>query len=278
MIINEQELQYHNLLQEVLDCGKENMDRTGVGTLSLFRPTTMQFYLNDGKEFPLFTKKFVNFNAIVKELLWFLSGSNNINDLDSSIWNQWSNEEGSLGNLYGSHFRNINGQDPYMDIANQIKEDPHSRRHCMSTWRVDWIPESGVSFKDNIKNGKSSLAPCHGSFIMFYVNDDNELDLSTIQRSGDLGLGVFFNIPSYALLLMITAKLTGYKAGTVFYDIGNAHIYKNHLDGIKEYLSRPFLHKSPSVVIDTYEGIPTFNDINLIDYQYQPKIKLPVAI
>lgn len=277
-MLNEHELQYHNLLEEVLECGKKNIDRTGTGTLSLFRPTTMQFYIDGGNNFPLFTKKFVNFKAIVKELLWFLSGSNNINDLDSNIWNEWSSGDGSLGNLYGSHFRNINGQDPFMDIVKEIKEDPHSRRHCMSTWRKDWIPERGVSFIDNIKNGKASLAPCHGSFTMFYVNEENELDMSTIQRSCDLFIGGFFNIPSYALLLMITAKLTGYKAGTVYYDIGNSHIYKNHIEQVKEYLARPFLHNSPSVTIDNCDGIPAFDNIHLFNYQYQGKIKAPIAI
>lgn len=275
---NEQEMQYHNLLQEVLDCGKETIDRTGVGTLSLFRPTTMQFYLDGGKQFPLFTKKFVNFNAIVKELLWFLSGSNNINDLDSNIWNEWSDSDGSIGEMYGSIFRNLNGEDPFMDLVESIKTDPHSRRHCLTSWVHSFIPKKGIPLTENAKLGRGNLSTCHTSFNQWYVNDENELDMSTYQRSGDLGLGVFFNIPQQALLLMITAKLTGYKAGTVYYDIGNSHIYKNHFCGIKEYLSRPFLHNSPSVKIDDIEGIPKFDNVHLIGYNYQPKIKLPIAV
>lgn len=278
MIINEQELQYHNLLQEVLDCGKQNMDRTLVGTLSLFRPDTMKFYLDDGKNFPLFTKKFVNFNAIVKELLWFLSGSNNINDLDSNIWNEWSGEDGSIGNMYGTIFRNLNGEDPFMDLIESIKTYPHSRRHCLTSWVHSFIPKKGIPLTENAKLGRGNLSTCHTSFNQWYVNDDGFLDMSTMQRSCDTFLGGFFNIPQQSLLLMIVAKMTGYKAGTVYYDIGNSHIYKNHLQQVKEYLSRPFLHGSPSVAIDNCDGIPTFDDIHLINYQYQSKIKAPIAI
>jgi thymidylate synthase len=234
--------------------------------------------LDDGKNFPLFTKKFVNFNAIVKELLWFLSGSNNINDLDSSIWNQWSNEEGSIGEMYSAHFRNIDGEDPYMDIVKQIKEDPYSRRHCITTWRHSFLPLKGIPLTENAKLGRGNLACCWGTVIQWYVNSDGELDASTYQRSCDTFLGGFFNIPQQALLLMITAKLTGYKAGTLFYDIGNAHIYKNHINQVKEYLTRPFLHKSPSVVINECDGIPTFDDIHLLNYQHQSKIKAPIAV
>lgn len=276
--MNKHELQYHNLLQEVLKRGKKNIDRTGVGTISLFRPKTMQFYIDNGNNFPLFTRKFVNFKAIVKELLWFLSGSNNINDLDSTIWNDWASEDGSIGTMYGSHFRDIDGQDPYMDIIDGIREEPHSRRHCMSTWRHSLLPLKGIRLTENSKIGRGNLACCWGTAIQWYINDNNELDMSTYQRSGDLGLGVFFNIPQQALLLLITAKLTGYKAGTLYYDIGDSHIYNNHIDGIKEYLARPFLHSSPSVKIDDIKNIPKFENIHLIGYNYQPKIKLPIAI
>lgn len=275
--MNIHEEKYNNLIINILNNGVEKDDRTGTGTISLFCPPRMDFFIDDGEQFPLFTKKYVNFNTIVKELLWFLSGSCNINDLDSNIWDQWANEEGSIGNLYGKHFRDINGEDPFMSLIDNIKKDPHSRRHCMSSWRVEFLPISGLSFSDNIKLKRGSLAPCHLTALQVYVNGDY-IDLYTYQRSCDVGLGGFFNIPSYALLLMIIAKMTGYKAGTLYYQMGDTHIYKNHLSGIKEYLARPFLHKSPSVVIDDCDGIPMFDNIHLLNYKHQTKIKLSVAI
>ena len=301
---NEQELQYHNLLQKVLERGKEkygkqNMniheekynnliinilnngvekdDRTGTGTISLFCPPRMDFFIDDGKQFPLFTKKYVNFNVIVKELLWFLSGSCNVNDLDSNIWEQWTDEYGSIGNLYGKHFRDINGEDPFMSLIDNIKKDPHSRRHCMSSWRIEFLPISGLSFSDNIKLKRGALAPCHLTALQVYVNGDY-IDLYTYQRSCDVMLGGFFNIPSYALLLMIIAKMTGYKAGTLYYQMGDTHIYKNHRKGMEEYVSRDFLYDSPKVIVHSNYTIPVIDEIELIGYKFQPKIKLPIAI
>ncbi|MGK3945355.1 thymidylate synthase, partial [Streptomyces caeruleatus] len=133
--------------------------------------------------FPLFTKKFVNFNAIVKELLWFLSGSNNINDLDSNIWNEWSGEDGSIGNMYGTIFRNLNGEDPFMDLIECIKTYPHSRRHCLTSWVHSFIPKKGIPLTENAKLGRGNLSTCHTSFNQWYVNDDGFLDMSTMQRS-----------------------------------------------------------------------------------------------
>lgn len=276
-MINEHEKQYHDLIKNILTNGVSKGDRTGTGTISLFCPPRMDFFLDNGNQFPLFTKKYVNFSAVAKELLWFLSGSCNINDLDSTIWKEWADEDGSLGNLYGKHFRDINGIDPFMELIDNIKSDPHSRRHVMTTWRIDWIPLKGLSFSDNIKIQKSPLAPCHGTSLQVYINGDY-LNLYTYQRSCDVGLGGFFNIPSYALLLMIIANITGYKAGTLYYQMGDTHIYNDHIDGMWEYVNRDFLHKSPQLKLNCDARIPRFEEIELIGYEYQKKIKLPISV
>lgn len=241
----------------------------------------MIFDTQDGFSFPLMTKSKVNFKAVLSELLWFIRGSTNINDLDSNIWNEWANEDGSVGPMYGHHFRmDFNKyNDPLQDTIGNIELDPLSRRHVMTTWRHELLPYSGVSPTDNVKIGKQALANCHGTAIQFYVDGDT-LHLSHYQRSGDAFLGVKFNIPSYATLLLIVSRITGYKAGKVYFDLGDAHIYNNHFGAVEEYISRDILHPSPSLEFE--EGVSldeiTFEHFTLSNYQYQPHIKAEISI
>ncbi len=275
------EIQYLDGLRTVLKYGKQKGDRTGTGTISLFRPPTMRFSIKNGLNFPLFTTKFVNFDAILRELLWFISGSTNINDLESKIWNEWATESGDIGPMYGEMFRkDPNGGDPLQDTIDNIIKYKDSRRHVLTLWRHENLPDESLTPQENVENGKMALACCHGSVIQFYVNDD-KLSLSTYQRSCDMGLGGAFNVASYSLLLMMVAKLTGLEADEVIYDFGDAHVYNNHIEQVNEWLSRPILNKLPKVeIVGNHTTIDDFNfeDFKLIDYTSQPAIKMPIAI
>lgn len=287
------ELQYLDGLRSVLKYGTQKGDRTGTGTISLFRPQTMRFSLNNGLNFPLFTTKFVNFNAVLRELLWFISGSTNINDLESKIWDQWALTEdfvredgtvikaGEIGPMYGYILRNDgHGGDPLQETIENIKKFPNSRRHVITLWRNEFVPDESISPQDNVKNDKGCLSTCHGTTIQFYVDGD-KLSLSTYQRSCDLGLGGAFNVASYSILLMMVAKLTGLKADQVIYDFGDAHIYNNHLTQVDEWLSRSISSDLPSLeIIGEQKTIDDFKfeHFKLLDYKHQEAIKMPIAV
>jgi thymidylate synthase len=259
---------YLELLRHVLDHGERRTDRTGTGTISLFGAQS-RYDLRDG--FPLVTTKKVLFGAVVRELLWFLRGSTNIHDglaEHTPIWNAWADEQGELGPIYGYQWRNWNGRDgaridQIQQAIDTIKRDPMSRRIIVSAWNVGDLP-------------KMRLPPCH-AFFQFYVHE-TWLDCQLYQRSADLALGVPFNIASYALLMSMIAQECGLRPRYFIHTLGDAHIYLNHVEGVKIQLARePF--PLPKLVLANQPTLEmTFEDIALEGYQHHPFIKFPVAV
>jgi thymidylate synthase len=261
---------YLDLLQHVLDHGARKDDRTGTGTLSVFG-YQMRFALEDG--FPLVTTKKLHLRSIIHELLWFLRGDTNIGylrDHKVTIWDEWADERGDLGPVYGHQWRSWTGADgqTFDQIAwliDEIKRNPDSRRLIVSAWNVSDI-------------GKMKLAPCHCLF-QFYVAD-GRLSCQLYQRSADIFLGVPFNIASYALLTAMIAQVTGLKCGDFVHSFGDAHLYLNHLDQAREQLSRsprplPRLVLNPKVT-SLFDF--RFEDIAIEHYDPWPAIKAPVAV
>ena len=262
--------QYLDLLQYILDNGVEKSDRTGTGTKSCFG-YQMRFDLQQG--FPLVTTKKLHLKSIIYELLWFLKGETNIAYLKEhgvSIWNEWANENGELGPVYGKQWRSWEGADGKIvdqvtDLIKQIKANPDSRRLIISAWNVADLP-------------KMALMPCHTLF-QFYVAD-GKLSCQLYQRSADVFLGVPFNIASYALLTMMIAQVCDLEPGEFIHTFGDAHIYNNHIEQVNLQLSRkplplPTMKLNPSVknIFDF-----TFEDFTLENYQSHPAIKAPVAV
>ena len=262
--------QYHQLMQHVLEHGTKKEDRTGTGTVSVFG---YQARYNLAEGFPLVTTKKLHLKSIIHELLWFLQGETNIKYLKDngvSIWDEWADEEGNLGPVYGSQWRSwqgANGEtiDQIESVVNQIKKNPDSRRLIVSAWNVAEIE-------------KMALPPCH-AFFQFYVAD-GKLSCQLYQRSADIFLGVPFNIASYALLTMMMAQVTGLKYGDFIHTMGDAHLYLNHIDQTKLQLSRecrplPTMKINPNVksIFDF-----KFEDFELVGYDPHPHIKAPVAI
>jgi len=256
---------YLDLLRHVLDTGEVRTDRTGTGTISVFGTQT-RYDLREG--FPLVTTKKTLFPAVVRELLWFLRGSTNIHDdlhEHTPIWDAWADENGDLGPIYGFQWRNWGGTgiDQIQQAIDTIKRDPMSRRIIVSAWNVADIP-------------KMKLPPCHAMF-QFYVND-RWLDCQLYQRSADLALGVPFNIASYALLQSMIAQECELLPRHFIHVLGDAHIYQNHVEGVKTQLARdplplPKLVLAPKKTLDM-----TFDDIKLENYQHHPFIKFPIAV
>jgi thymidylate synthase len=256
---------YLDLLRHVLEHGERRTDRTGTGTLSLFGAQT-RYDLRDG--FPLVTTKKVLFPAVVRELLWFLRGSTNIHDdlaEHTPIWNAWADEQGELGPIYGAQWRSWGGRgiDQIRGAIDLIRRDPTSRRIIVSAWNVEDLP-------------RMRLPPCH-AFFQFYVQD-GWLDCQLYQRSGDLALGVPFNIASYALLLAMIAQECELAPRHFIHTLGDAHIYLNHVEGVKTQLSRePF--PLPRLVLAKRPVLELrFEDIALEGYRHHAFIKLPVAV
>ena len=262
--------QYHDLLDHVRRHGVRKTDRTGTGTLSYFG-WQMRFDLAEG--FPLVTTKKLHLRSIIHELLWFLKGETNIAYLKEnkvSIWDEWADENGDLGPVYGKQWRSWPGRDGQVidqitQLIADLKRNPDSRRHIVTAWNPTDIPEM-------------ALAPCHCLF-QFWVGD-GKLSCQLYQRSADLFLGVPFNIASYALLTLMVAQVTGLKPGEFIHSFGDAHIYLNHLDQVDEQLSRapfppPKMHLNPEVT-DIF-GF-SFEDFTLEGYQAHPHIKAPVAV
>lgn len=262
--------QYHQLLQHILDHGAQKTDRTGTGTISCFG-YQMRFDLQKG--FPLVTTKKLHLKSIVYELLWFLKGETNVQYLKDhgvSIWNEWADENGDLGPVYGKQWRSwegANGEtiDQITDLIQQIKKNPDSRRLIVSAWNVAELP-------------KMALMPCH-SLFQFYVAD-GKLSCQLYQRSADVFLGVPFNIASYALLTMMVAQVCGLEYGDFVHSFGDVHLYNNHLEQAKLQLSRtpyelPTMKINPEVKdIFSFQ----FEDFSLENYQCHPHIKAPVAV
>jgi thymidylate synthase len=261
---------YLDLMRHVLEHGHNKEDRTGTGTLSVFGHQ-MRFDLAAG--FPLLTTKKVHLKSIVHELLWFLQGSTNIKYLKDngvSIWDEWADENGNLGPVYGYQWRNWPKPDgthidQIVQVVEAIKNNPDSRRLIVSAWNVADV--------DRMK-----LPPCH-AFFQFYVADGN-LSCQLYQRSADIFLGVPFNIASYALLTMMVAQVCGLKPGDFVHTLGDAHLYLNHLDQVHEQLSRqprdlPIMRINPEVR-DIFSF--RFEDFGLENYDPYPAIKAPVAV
>ncbi|MBO7651686.1 MAG: thymidylate synthase [Bacteroidales bacterium] len=262
--------QYLDLLQRVLDEGVRKSDRTGTGTISVFGHQ-MRFNLQDG--FPCLTTKKLHLKSIIHELLWFLAGDTNIkylNDNGVRIWDEWADENGDLGHVYGYQWRSWktpDGQtiDQISNLVKSLKENPDSRRHIVSAWNVADI--------DNM-----ALPPCHALF-QFYVAD-GKLSCQLYQRSADLFLGVPFNIASYALLTMMLAQVCGYQYGEFIHTFGDAHIYLNHLEQVHTQLERtprplPKMKINPNVK-DIFSF--KYEDFELIDYNPYPHIKAEVSV
>ncbi len=272
--------QYLDLVKHVIENGTEKHDRTGTGTKSVFG-YQMRFDLSEG--FPMVTTKKVHLKSMIYELLWFLKGDTNINYLKENgvrIWNEWADENGDLGPVYGHQWRNWNSEeiDQITDIIETLKSNPDSRRMLVSAWNPSVLPDNSKSFDENVSNGKAALPPCH-AFFQFYVAD-GKLSCQLYQRSADVFLGVPFNIGSYALLTMMIAQVCGYEAGDFIHTFGDAHIYSNHMEQIELQLSRdprplPKMLLNPD--INDIFGFK-FDDFALIDYNPHPHIKGAVAI
>jgi len=262
--------QYHQLLEHVLEHGVKKEDRTGTGTISVFG-YQMRFNLNDG--FPLLTTKKVHTKSIIHELLWFLKGETNIKYLTEngvSIWNEWADENGELGPVYGSQWRSwpdSNGKkiDQIKNVVDQIKKNPNSRRLIVSAWNVAEVD-------------KMKLPPCH-TFFQFYTAN-NKLSCQLYQRSADIFLGVPFNIASYALLTMMVAQVCNLGVGEFIHTLGDAHIYTNHIEQVNLQLSREIRDLPQMKINPNKKDIFSFDysDFELENYNPHPVIKAPVAV
>lgn len=263
--------QYLNFLQYILDNGQSKNDRTGVGTISTFA-YQMRFNLQEG--FPLVTTKKIHTKSIIAELLWFLKGDTNVEFLHQhgvSIWDEWADDYGNLGPIYGRQWRSWPKPDgghidQISQLIHQLQHNPHSRRHIVSAWNVGEL--------DSMQ-----LPPCHILF-QFYVSQDNRLSCQLYQRSADAFLGVPFNIASYSLLTHMLAEQCGLEVGEFIWTGGDCHIYQNHQDQVQRQLKRqPYplptlqIYRKPSSIFD-YQ----FDDFAWPDYQCHPGIKAPVAV
>lgn len=280
------EKQYLDLLHKVFYLGDDVPNRTGIDTRSTFGEQ-MRFDLSRG--FPLITTKFVPFKIMVGELLWFIEGSGNEYRLreitfkdrikptiwtanaNADYWTPKAKFQGDLGRIYGVQWRNWRGKetlnyvDQFQNLIDGLKNDPHSRRHIVTAWNPGEIDQM-------------ALPPCH-TFFQCYVSADNRLSLQLYQRSADMFLGVPFNIAEYALLTHMLAKECGYQVGDFVHTIGDAHIYHNHFDAVKEQLSRS-PYSAPKLVLDDVKDIYSYtvDDIKVENYKYHPKIQAEMAI
>mgnify|MGYP000580849796 FL=1 len=271
---------YLDLLQLIKDTGVEKGDRTGTGTKSIFGHQ-MRFDLSKG--FPMVTTKKLHLKSIIHELLWFINGDTNIkylNDNGVKIWDAWANSNGDLGPVYGAQWRNWNneGIDQLQNVIDQIKNNPDSRRMMVSAWNPSVMPDTSVSFEENVANNKAALPPCH-AFFQFYVAD-GKLSCQLYQRSADVFLGVPFNIASYALLTMMVAQVCDLEAGDFIHSFGDVHVYNNLREQVDLQLSRdpkplPTMKMNPDIksIFDF-----KYEDFDLVNYEYHPLIKGVVSV
>ena len=274
---------YLQLLQDILDKGSRKEDRTGTGTISLFG-YQMRFDLAQG--FPCMTSKKLHLRSIIHELLWFLKGDTNVaylNENGVSIWDEWADENGSLGPVYGAQWRDWLAPDGrHIDqmklLLDDLRNRPHSRRHIISAWNPAVLPDESRSPQDNARAGLQALPPCHTMF-QFHVAD-GRLSCQMYQRSADVFLGVPFNIASYALLTMMIAQVVGLEPGDFILSLGDAHIYLNHLEQVNLQLSRdtfplPAMQINPERK-DLFDFV--YEDFELQDYRCHAGISAPIAI
>ena len=264
--------EYQRLLKLVLDEGKNKGDRTGTGTISLFGAQA-RFNLRDS--FPCLTTKKLHLRSIIHELLWFLKGETNIKYLKDnkvSIWDEWADENGNLGPVYGEQWRgwkttNRNSIDQISQVIENIKRNPNSRRHIVSAWNPAEID-------------KMALPPCHAFFQLYVDIESKELSCQLYQRSADLFLGVPFNIASYSLLTMMIAQVCSLKASEFVHTFGDLHIYSNHLDQVKIQLEREPKELPRMIINPEIKSIDdfTYDDFNLEGYDPHPAISAPIAV
>lgn len=259
--------QYLDLLQDIMDNGVDKTDRTGVGTRSVFG-RQMRFDLSKG--FPLVTTKKVHLKSIIYELLWFIKGDTNVKYLQDNgvrIWNEWADENGDLGPVYGSQWRNWNGEgiDQLAEVIERIKNNPNDRRMIVTAWNPSKI-------------WQMKLPPCHMLFQFYVAN--GKLSCMLYQRSCDMFLGVPFNIASYALLTMMIAQVSGLKAGEFIHTLGDTHIYHNHFEQVKEQLSRTPLPLPTMKINPLIKDINDFkyDDFELVGYESYGVLKGKVAV
>ena len=275
--------QYLDLLERVRNQGAPKGDRTGTGTRSVFGHQ-MRFDLEEG--FPLVTTKKIHLKSVIHELLWFLQGDTNtayLRENGVTIWDEWADEKGELGPIYGYQWRSWpapDGQriDQIHQVVEQIRTTPDSRRIIVSAWNPADLPDESISPQENVKQGRMALAPCH-AFFQFYVRD-GRLSCQLYQRSADVFLGVPFNIASYALLTMMVAQVCDLQPGEFIHTLGDAHLYRNHLEQADEQLSRepfplPRMRLNPEIRnLDDF----TYDDFEIVDYRFHPAIRAPIAV
>jgi len=272
--------QYLDLIKHVQENGIQKGDRTGTGTKSVFG-YQMRFDLSKG--FPMLTTKKLHLKSIIHELLWFLKGDTNIGYLKENgvkIWDAWADENGNLGPVYGHQWRNWNSEeiDQISEVIDTIKNNPNSRRMMVSAWNPSVMPDTSVSFAENVANNKAALPPCH-AFFQFYVAD-GKLSCQLYQRSADIFLGVPFNIASYALLVLMIAQVCDLEPGEFIHTFGDAHIYNDHSEQIALQLSREpkalpqmKLNKNIKSIFDF-----KYEDFELVGYDPYPLIRGKVSV
>ena len=272
--------QYIDLVKHIHQQGVKKTDRTGTGTKSVFG-YQMRFDLSEG--FPLVTTKKIHVKSVIFELLWFLKGDTNISYLRENgvrIWNEWADKDGNLGPVYGHQWRNWNdeGIDQIKEVITSLKNNPDSRRMLVTAWNPGVLPDTKVSFSENVSNNKVALPPCH-AFFQFYVAE-RKLSCQLYQRSADVFLGVPFNIASYALLTLMIAQVCSLKPGDFVHTFGDAHIYSNHKEQIELQLGRDIKPLPKMVLNPKIKDILSFdyNDFDLIGYDPHPLIKGKVAV
>jgi len=282
--MNDVDAQYHRLVRRILDEGSPGPDRTGTGTLSVFGHQ-MRFDLTDG--LPLLTTKRTFWKGAVVELLWMLRGGTNVRWLQEHgvhIWDEWADDEGDLGPVYGAQWRAWQGPagqevDQIESIFLELRHDPYSRRHVLSAWNPVDLPDPTLLPREQARNGRMALAPCHTLFQFYYR--DGRLSGQLYQRSTDVFLGLPFNLVGYATLIHLFARRLGYKPGELVWAGGDCHLYMNHMTQVNELLSRDslplpalLLSNSPSTPFEQIEVA----DIHVVGYAPHPAIPAPVAV
>lgn len=277
---NELMKQYLDLIKHVQKNGITKGDRTGTGTKSVFG-YQMRFDLADG--LPMLTTKKLHLKSIIHELLWFLKGDTNIEYLKENgvkIWDAWADKNGDLGPVYGHQWRNWNseGLDQISEVIKTIKTNPNSRRMLVSAWNPSVMPDTSVSFSENVANGKAALPPCH-AFFQFYVAN-GKLSCQLYQRSADIFLGVPFNIASYALLVLMIAQVTNLEPGEFIHTFGDAHIYNDHSEQIALQLTRETRDLPQMKLNASVKNIFDFKyeDFELVGYHPHPLIRGKVSV
>ena len=275
--------QYLDLMREILEHGTPKGDRTGTGTLSVFG-RMMRFDLQQG--FPLVTTKKLHLKSVIHELLWFLQGDTNVAYLQErgvTIWDEWATDDGSLGPLYGAQWRSWPTRDggaidQIAALIEGIRRKPNSRRHIVSAWNVEYLPDESRSPQDNVRDGRMALAACHTLF-QFYVAD-GKLSCMLMARSQDFLLGTPFNIASYALLVHMVAQQCDLAVGEFVWVGGDVHLYNNHLEQARLQLSREprplptlMIHRKPDSIFDY-----RFEDFEIVGYAPHAAIKAPIAV